>query len=127
MQRLKWFLIGITATAFSFDYVRLKSGWHEMEYESDRAVALVERVQTTNTACLIELAYRKSMIESWETRSRLTTMAQVAALNSIDRAKEGDAEAVLALRDLGYSVSGPSKKLVVLRGIGGPIVEPSHK
>lgn len=127
MQRLKWFLIGITVTAFSSDYISMKSGWNSMAYESERAVALVERVQATNTTCLIELAYRKSMIESWETKAKLTTLAQVDALNSIDRAREGDAEAVLALKDLGYSISGPGKRLAVLRGIGGPIVDPSHK
>lgn len=118
MPKLKWFLIGTALTAFSADYLHLKVNHWEMESVATRAVALTERAQATSTACLVELAYNKSLVETWEARARLVTFSQVEALDSIDRAKEGDPEAVLALKDLGFSVSG--KKLVVLRGMGGP-------
>jgi len=127
MIKLKWFLIGTALTAFSADYLHMKAQWHEFESVATRSVDMVERVQASNTTCLIELAYNKSMIESWETKTKIVTLAQVEALNAIDRARDGDAEAVTALRDLGFSVSGSGKKLVVLRGMGGPLIEPSHK
>jgi len=118
MPKLKWFLIGTALTAFSADYLHMKANRWEMEAVATKAMALAERVQSTNTACLVELAYNKSLVETWESRARLAAFAQVEALDSIDRAKEGDAEAILALKDLGFSVSG--KKLVALRGMGGP-------
>lgn len=121
MPRLRWFLIGIAVTTFTADYVRLRAQERELQSAATRAEALTVRAQASNTDCLVELAYNKSMIESWEVKTRLITLAQVEALNTLDRAKEGDAEALASLKSVGYSISSPGKKLVSIRyGIGGP-------
>ena len=121
MPRLRWFLIGIAVTTFTADYVRLRAQEQELQMVATRSELLTLRAQTSNTECLVQLAYNKSMIESWEVRTRLITMAQVDALNAIDRAKEGDAEALASLKNVGYSISNPGKRLVSIRyGIGGP-------
>lgn len=121
MVRLRWLLIGIATTAFSADYLRMKAQWREMASVATLAEAVSVRSQATTNACLVELAYNKSMIETWEVKTKLITTAKMEALHTIDRAKDGDAEAVAALKDMGYSVSSQGKKIVQMRyGIGGP-------
>jgi len=127
MPRLKWFLIGIALTAFFADYIHLKVHHRESEVLASQAVDTAEKFRTVSSACMVELAYRKSMIESWSEKTKIITMAQTETLSAIDRAREGDAEAILALRDLGYSVSNQKKLIAVRYGIGGPLVEPSHR
>lgn len=124
MQRLKWFLIGIALTSFAADYLNMKVGWMKMESVALRATLAADRAQVNNTACLVELAYNKSLIESWTEKRRLVTLAQMEILQTLDKAKEGDVEAVSALADLGYSVTKSNNRLVAVlppahRGMGG--------
>jgi len=119
VQRLKWFLVGTALTAFTADYLNLKAHHRESEALATKAAATADRFQTVNTACLVELAYNKSLIDSWSEKSRIITMARSETLVTIDKAKEGDAEAILALKDLGYTIS--QKRITAMRyGIGGP-------
>lgn len=121
MQRLRWFLIGIAVTAFSADYVRMKAQWVEMESVVTKAEIVSLRSQASNTECLVELAYNRALIESWEAKTKIITTAKLEALYTVDRAKEGDAEALATLKDMGYSISPPGKRLVQSRyGMGGP-------
>lgn len=124
MQRLKWFLIGIALTSFAADYLNMKAGWVKMESVALHATLAAERAQVNNTACLVELAYNKSIMESWTEKRRLVTLAQTEILQTVDKAKEGDADAISALADLGYTVTKSSNRLVALlppahRGMGG--------
>jgi len=121
MQRLRWLLIGIATTAFSADYINMKAHWRDLEAVATKSEAVTVRSQATATACLVELAYNKSLIESWEAKTRIITTAKMEAINTVERAKEGDAEALATLRDIGYTVNPSAKKLVQMRnGIGGP-------
>ena len=125
MPRLKWFLVGIAVTAFVADYVRLKAERRLMEETLTKAELAILKSQTTATSCLVDLAYVKARSESDYEKKKFITMAQVAALDTIDRAREGDAEAMMAIQDVGYSI-GPGKKLTPIRyGMGGPLT-PSH-
>lgn len=124
MQRLKWFLIGIALTSFAADYLNMKVGWMKMESVALRATLAADRAQVNSTACLVELAYNKSLIESWTEKRRLVTLAQMEILQTLDKAKEGDADAVSALADLGYAVTRSNNRLVAVlppshRGVGG--------
>ena len=121
MQRLRWFLIGIAVTTFSADYVRMKAQWLGMEAVVTKAEVVTIKSQASNTECLVELAYNRALIESWEAKTKLITTAKLEALYTVDRAKEGDAEALATLRDMGYSISPPGRRLVQVRfGMGGP-------
>jgi len=119
MSKLKWFLIGTALTAFSADYLNMKVHHRETDVLTTKAIATSERFHAVNTSCLVELAYNKSLIDSWAEKTKIITMARSETLATIDKAKEGDAEAVLALRDLGYSIN--QKKVTAVRyGVGGP-------
>lgn len=124
VQRLKWFLIGIALTSFAADYLNMKVGWMRMESISLRATLAAERAQVNSTACLVELAYNKSLIESWTEKRRLVTLAHAEILQTLDKAKDGDPEALSVLSDLGYSITKSNNRLVATlppasRGIGG--------
>lgn len=124
MQRLKWFLIGIALTSFAADYLRMKTGWLQMESIALRSELAADRAQVTSTACLVELAYNKSLIESWVEKKRLATLAQTEILQTLDRAREGDREAISDLASLGYIISKANNRLVAFlpptdRGMGG--------
>lgn len=124
MQRLKWFLIGIALTSFASDYISMKVGWLHMESIALRSTLAADRAQVNSTACLVELAYNKSIIESWVEKRRLTTLAQTEILQTLDRAREGDREAISDLASLGYTISKANNRLVASlpptsRGMGG--------
>lgn len=125
MQRLKWFVIGIALTSFSADYVSMKAGWRKMESVATLSIAAADKAQASNTACLIELSYDKSLIESWAEKRRLVTLAHTEILQTLDRAREGDSEAITTLGDLGYVLTKPGNRIVVAippargKGIGG--------
>jgi hypothetical protein len=121
MQSLRWFLVGIALTAFSADYIRMKAQWAKMEHVALQSEVVVAKSQATATECLIELATTRATVETWELKTRLITTARVEALNTIDRAKDGDAEAVASLQAMGYSILQPGKRLIQVRyGMGGP-------
>jgi hypothetical protein len=125
MRNLKWFLVGVALTSFTADYIRMKAAWRDMEVMVVAAESVATSTQATNVSCLVELAYNRSMMESWVERRRLTTLAQVEVLESIDRARDGDAEAYESLATLGFTFSKPGNRLVAApqlirgKGVGG--------
>lgn len=120
MQRLKWALVGVAVTCFSADYLRLKAERREMESQVLRFELTTLKAQAVSTECLVDLAYNRSLIESATERSRIITTAKVEALNTIEKARQGDAEAITALKDLGYQLDYNKKISAMKTYMGGP-------
>lgn len=120
MQRLKWLLIGVSITCFLADYIRLKTERYSMEAQVLRFEVEMLKAQTTSTSCLVELAYNRAFIESVTAKSKLITTAKVEALNTIERARQGDAEALMALKDLGYQIDAGKRVSAMRFSVGGP-------
>lgn len=113
MDRLKWLAIGVAATAFLADYVGMKASWRDMEAVVVKAQAVATREQATSVACLSELVASKSITESLVERKKLAVIAQVDALQMLEKARNGDAEAMAFIGELGFTVSKPGKRLAV--------------
>lgn len=124
LHGFKWLLIGISLTCFGFDYLKTKVEARELVATAQEAIEVSRRTLAASAACLNELTVQKATIESWEYRRRMETYTRVEVLQSVERAKDGDAEAIAALRDLGYYIQRPANRLVastanVGAGIGG--------
>ena len=120
MQRLKWILIGVSVTCFLADYLHLKAERQAMESQVLRFELATVKAQAISTECLVDLAYNRSLLESMTERARLVTTAKVEALNTIEKARQGDAEAIMALKNLGYQLDYNKKISAMRTYMGGP-------
>ena len=109
-MKAKWFLIGVIATTFIGDWLRLRVERSSLIGLATQSLEAAELRASIVSSCTESLANVKGMLTNVELRGQIAILSRAQSLNLFARARQGDTQAKELLQDLGLD-SEPNTKL----------------